>query len=147
MLDIATMETIVEESLGQRPFAMRLLSAFALLAIVLASVGIYSVLAYTVRQRVREIGIRMAMGAQAGDMLRLLIVEGMRPTLLGVAIGLVAAAALGRVLATLVFDVGTLDVPTLLLGSLVLAGVGCVASLLPAARALRVDPLRTLRDE
>ena len=96
---------MVEESLGQRPLAMLLLAAFAALALVLASVGIYSVLAYTVRQRVREIGIRMALGAPVTGVLRMIVVEGLKPTLIGVALGLVLAAALVRVMATLLFGV------------------------------------------
>ena len=109
MLDIATMDDVVEESLGQRPFAMQLLAAFAMLALVLASVGIYSVLAYTVRQRVREIGIRMALGAPTGGVLRLVVIEGLKPTLIGVVLGLVLAAALVRVMTTLLYGVDQHD--------------------------------------
>jgi putative ABC transport system permease protein len=145
--DVRTMENRVSESISPQRFNMFLLASFAGLAVLLATVGIYSVLAYTVRQRVREIGIRMAIGAQSRDMLRLLVLEGMRPTLLGVGIGLAVAVALSRVLATLVFGVRTIDLPTLLTGSIALVGVGFAASLLPAYRAIRVDPLRTLRDE
>jgi ABC-type antimicrobial peptide transport system permease subunit len=126
---------------------MFLLAAFAGLALLLASVGIYSVLAYTVRQRVREIGIRMAMGAQAGDMLRLLVAGGMRPTLLGIAIGVAVAVALSRVLATLVFGVRPMDVPTFLACALLLATVSLVACLIPTYRATRVDPLQALRED
>jgi predicted permease len=147
VLDVRTMEDRIAESISPQRFNMFLLGAFAGLALLLATVGIYSVLAYTVRQRVREIGIRMAMGAQARDMLRLLVVEGMRPTLVGVGLGLAAAAALSRVIAALVFGVQAIDVPTFVGGSLVLVGVGFVASLIPAYRATRVNPLQTLRDE
>jgi putative ABC transport system permease protein len=145
--DVRTMEDRVAESISPQRFSMILLAAFAGLALLLAAVGIYSVLAYTVRQRVREIGIRMAMGAQSSDVLRLLLFEGIRPTLLGIGIGLAVAVAVSRVLATLVFGIGALDVPTFLTVSVILVGVGLIASLMPAYRATRVDPLRTLRDE
>jgi predicted permease len=142
-----TMTDRVAESISPQRFNMFLLAAFAGLALLLASVGIYSVLAYTVRQRVREIGIRMAMGAQARDMLRLLVAGGMRPTLLGIAIGVAAAIALSRVLATLVFGVRPMDVPTFLACSLLLATVSFVACLIPTYRAMRLDPLRALRED
>jgi putative ABC transport system permease protein len=145
--DMRTMEDRVAESISPQRFNMFLLGAFAGLALLLATVGIYSVLAYTVRQRVREIGIRMAMGAQAGEMIRLLVLEGVRPTLLGVAIGLTVAMALSRVLATLVFGIRAIDVPTFLLGSIVLVAAGFAASLIPARRATRLDPIQTLREE
>ena len=145
--DVRTMEDRVAESISPQRFSMILLAAFAGLALLLAAVGIYSVLAYTVRQRVREIGIRMAMGAQSSDVLRLLLFEGIRPTLLGIGIGLAVAVAVSRVLATLVFGIGALDVPTFLTVSVILVGVGLIASLMPAYRATRVDPLRILRDE
>jgi predicted permease len=145
--NVRTMADRVAESISPQRFNMFLLAAFAGLALLLASVGIYSVLAYTVRQRVREIGIRMAMGAQAGDMLRLLIAGGMRPTLLGIAIGVAVAVGLSRVLATLVFGVRPMDVPTFLGGSLLLATVSFVACLIPTYRATRVDPLQALREE
>ena len=109
MLNIQTMDEVVEESLGQRPLAMLLLAAFAALALVLATVGIYSVLAYTVRQRVREIGIRMALGAPVRGLLGMIVVEGLKPTLIGVGLGLVLAAALVRVMATLLFGVSQYD--------------------------------------
>ena len=94
VLDIETMESVVNESLGQRPMAMRLFASFAGLALLLACIGIYSVLAYTVGQRVREIGIRMALGAPSAGVLRLILVEGLKPTLAGVGLGLLLAAAL-----------------------------------------------------
>ena len=103
------MESIVETSLGQRPFAMQLLTAFALLAVVLASVGIYSVIAYSVRQRVREIGIRMALGAPAAGVLRMMLAEGLKPTLIGVIAGLILAALLAGVMRTLLFGVSQRD--------------------------------------
>ena len=147
VLFIATMDDVVEESLGQRPFAMLLLAAFALLALVLASVGIYSVLAYTVRQRVREIGIRMALGAPSGGVLRLVVIEGLKPTLIGVALGLVLAAALVRVMTTLLYGVDQHDPGTFSVVAAIMLLVGIVATLVPAYRATRVDPIVTLRSE
>jgi predicted permease len=147
VLDIATMDEVVEESLGQRPFAMMLLAAFATLALVLASVGIYSVLAYTVRQRVREIGIRMALGAPSGGVLRLVVIEGLKPTLIGVALGLVLAAALVRVMTTLLYGVDQHDPGTFSAVAVIMLMVGSVATLVPAYRATRVDPIVTLRSE
>ena len=124
VLDIATLEEVVEESLGQRPLAMMLLAAFAVLALVLASVGIYSVLAYTVRQRVREIGIRLALGAPVHGVLRLVVVEGLKPTLVGVALGLALAAGLVRVMTTLLYGVSQHDPGTFTRGRADHAGRG-----------------------
>ena len=147
VLDIATLDEIVEESLGQRPLAMMLLAAFATLALVLASVGIYSVLAYTVRQRVREIGIRMALGAPVKGVLGMIVVEGLKPTLLGVGIGLMLAAALVRVMATLLFGVSQHDPGTFAGVAAIMLAVGVIATIVPAYRAARVDPIVTLRSE
>ena len=126
---------------------MLLLATFAGLAVLLAAVGIYSVLAYGVRRRVREIGIRMALGAQMSDVLRMIVYDGMRSTLIGVGFGLAGALALGRVLTTLVYGVSTTDVTTFASVSLLLTAVGLAASVLPAYRATKVEPIRTLRDE
>jgi putative ABC transport system permease protein len=147
VLNIQTMERVVEESLGQRPFAVKLLVTFAALALVLASVGIYSVLAYTVRQRVRDIGIRMALGAPSASVLRMVVLEGLKPTLAGVAIGLVLAAMLVRVIASLLFNVSQYDPRTFALVPAVVIVVGMVATWVPAYRATRVDPIETLRTE
>ena len=126
---------------------MWLLAAFAGLALMLASVGVYSVLAYAVRQRVREIGIRMALGAPSTGVLRMIVVDGLKPTLAGVALGLVLAAALVRVMETLLFGVSPYDPGTFTLVAAIVAGVGLVATLIPAYRATRVDPIVTLRAE
>jgi putative ABC transport system permease protein len=126
---------------------MLLLAVFAGLALLLAAIGIYSVLSYSVKRRVREIGIRMALGAQVRDVLRLIVVEGMRPTLIGVAIGLAGALALGRVLANLIYGIKPTDPITFGAVSVLLAGVGLFASVIPAYRATRVEPMKTLRDE
>ena len=147
VLNIQTMEDAVEESLGQRPLAMMLLSAFASLALVLAMVGIYSVLAYTVRQRVREIGIRMALGAPVKGLLKMIVVEGLKPTLIGVGLGLLMAAALVRVMETLLFGVSQYDPGTFSVVALLMLAVGIIATLVPAYRATRVDPIVTLRSE
>jgi ABC-type antimicrobial peptide transport system permease subunit len=141
------MEEAVEDSLGQRPLAMLLLAAFASLALVLATVGIYSVLAYTVRQRVREIGIRMALGAPVKGVLRMIVIEGLKPTLAGVVLGLALAAALVRVMATLLFGVSQYDPGTFSMVALLMLVVGIIATLVPAYRATRVDPIVTLRSE
>jgi ABC-type antimicrobial peptide transport system permease subunit len=126
---------------------MWLLTAFAGLALVLAAAGIYSVLSYTVRHRFREIGIRMALGAPPSEVLRMVMVEGMTPTSIGLAIGIVSAVALGRVLTTLVFGITPRDGMTFVAVTLLVIGVGLVASAVPAYRATRVDPLQALRTE
>jgi putative ABC transport system permease protein len=117
------------------------------LALVLAAIGIYSVLSYAVRRRVREIGIRMALGAQIRDVLRLVVFEGMKPAVAGMLIGLTGALLLGRVLAKLVFGVKTTDPATFAAVSILLLAVALLATAVPAYRATRVDPMRTLRDE
>src|SRR5205085_11424009 len=101
--DAMTMTDIVDESLGQQRFAMMLISLFAALAMLLAAVGIYSVLSYSVSQRVSEIGIRRALGAPAAAVMRTIVTEGLKPTVVGIVIGLAIAVLLGRVMATLLF--------------------------------------------
>ena len=147
LLNVKTMQDTVDESLLQQRFTMFLLTGFAGLALLLAAVGIYSVLSYAVRRRVREIGIRMALGAQIGDVLRMVVVEGMRPTLLGVAIGVVGALALGRLLSSVIYGVSARDVATFASVAVLMTAVGLLACTLPAWRATRVDPMRTLREE
>jgi ABC-type antimicrobial peptide transport system permease subunit len=147
LLHIRTMQDSVDESLSPQRFTMLLLASFAGLAVLLAAVGIYSVLSYAVRRRVREIGIRMALGAQISDVLRMVMVEGMKPTLLGVAIGLVGALALGRVLSSVIYGVSARDLATFATVAVLMTGVGLVASTLPAYRATRVDPMKTLRED
>jgi ABC-type antimicrobial peptide transport system permease subunit len=147
VLKVETMEDVVNASLFQQRFSMLLLAAFAGLALLLAAVGIYSVLAFAVRRRAREIGIRMALGAQIGDVLRMILYDGMRPALIGVAIGLAGALALGRVVSTLIYGVSASDPATYLAVSGLLAAVALVASVIPAMRAAKVDPMTALRDE
>jgi putative ABC transport system permease protein len=147
LLQIRTMQDVVGDSLSQQRFNMLLLAVFAGFALLLAAIGIFSVLSYSVKRRVREIGIRMALGAQVRDVLRLVVVEGMRPTLIGVAIGMAGALALGRVLANLIYGVKPTDPITFGAVSVLLAAVGLFASIIPAYRATRVEPMKTLRDE
>jgi ABC-type antimicrobial peptide transport system permease subunit len=124
-----------------------LITVFGLLALVLCAVGIYSVLAYSVKRRMKEIGLRIAFGATLSDVLRLVIVQGMKPTLAGIGIGLIAAVALGRVATSLIYGVTSRDLTTFLAVTMVLVLVSFAASLIPALRATRVDPLAVLRDE
>jgi predicted permease len=145
--DILTMDDLVANSLTQQRFNMLLLGAFAGLALVLAGVGIYSVLSYSVRRSVREIGIRMALGAQLSDVLRRVVFEGMKPTLLGVAIGAGGALALGRVLSGMIYGVKATDPVTFLGVAVLLAAIALLASLIPAYRATKVDPMVALRYE
>jgi len=147
VLHTMTMEAFTDESISQQRFNMLLLATFAGLALVLAAMGIYSVLSYAVRRRVREIGIRMALGAQLRDVLRLVVFEGMKPALVGLGIGVIGALLIGRVMASLVFGVKTTDPATFASVSALLAGVALLATAVPAYRATRVDPMRTLRDE
>ncbi len=145
VVDVHTLDEVIGDSIAQQRFAMQVLSGFAALALLLAALGIYGVLSYGVRQRVQEIGIRMALGARARDVVRMVIVEGLKPTIVGLALGLGGALALGQVMSTLVFGVTPRDAATLTAVSLVVLGVGVAASLVPAYRATRVDPLLALR--
>ncbi len=147
LLNVKTMQDMVDESLLQQRFTMLLLASFAGLALLLAAVGIYSVLSYAVRRRTREIGIRMALGAPISDVLRMVLVAGMKPTLLGVVIGLAGALALGRVLSSVIYGVSARDFATFCIVAVMMTGVGLLASMLPALRATRVDPMHTLREE
>ena len=147
LLNIKTMQDTVDESLLQQRFTMLLLASFAGLALLLAAVGIYSVLSYAVRRRTREIGIRMALGAPIREVLRMVLVAGMKPTLLGVVIGLAGALALGRVLSSVIYGVSARDLATFCIVAVMMTGVGLLASMLPALRATRVDPMQTLREE
>ena len=147
LIDVRTMDDIVAESLSPQRFNMLLLAAFAGLALVLAAVGLYSVIAYATRQRVKEIGIRMALGAARSDVLRGVVLEGLRPTLVGIAVGTAAAISLSRVLATLIYGVKATDVSTYVAVGALLVTVGVFASIIPAYRATLIDPVRALRDE
>lgn len=145
--NLMTMQEVIGAVVAPRRFTMTLLVAFGVLALVLAAVGIYSVLSYAVRRRVREIGIRMALGAQIRDVMQMIVIDGMTPTVLGVALGFIGALALGRVLASVVYGVSPHDALTLATVSLLLLIVALLASAVPAYRAAQVEPVRTLRDE
>jgi predicted permease len=144
---IQTMTQVLDGKLSSQRLGALLLGVFGGVALVLAAVGIYSVLSYIVRGRRREIGIRTALGAQRGDVLRLVIVEGMWPVLAGIAAGTLGALASARVLETLVFGVSASDPVTLVAVAATLAVVALAASLVPALRALRLDPVKALRAE
>ena len=145
--NINTMEKLVDNSVGQRKLSMILLGLFSGIALLLASIGIYGVMSYSVAQRSRELGIRMALGAERGRVLRLVVGQGMGLAALGVIIGLVAAFALTRFLSSQLYGVGATDPVTFGTVAGLLVGVALLASLLPAMRATRVDPVVALRDE
>ncbi|HZS06491.1 MAG TPA: FtsX-like permease family protein [Blastocatellia bacterium] len=143
--NVWTVDRLVSVSLTGPRFNLLVLGSFAVVALLLASVGIYGVIAYSVAQRTREIGIRMALGARSSDVLRLVVGQGMVLTLIGVAIGVAAAFGLTRLMASLLFGVGATDPLTFALVALLLTGVALLACYLPARRAARVDPMMALR--
>jgi putative ABC transport system permease protein len=143
----STMEKNIGNSLSPRRLTMVLLGAFAGLALVLASVGLYGVMALSVTQRTREMGIRMALGAARGDVMRLVLGQGVGLVAIGLGAGLLGALAAGRALASLLYGVGAFDIAALALAMLSLAIVAVIACAVPARRATRVDPMVALRDE
>ena len=142
-----TMDDLVSASLAQRRFGMRVVALFGVLALLLAGIGIYGVMAYSVNQRTREIGIRLALGASTGTILRWLLQQGMRLTLIGVGVGLLGALALTRLLRGLLFGIAPTDVVTYASLTVLLAVVALLACYIPARRATKVDPLVALRYE
>src|SRR3954471_1475182 len=145
MYNVQTMDTIISWSLAVRRFSMILLALFASLALILASVGIYGVISYTVGQRTREIGIRIALGAGRNDVLRSILGQGAKMALLGVAIGTVAALALARLMSTMLYGVSASDPLTFLGVAGLLMLVALTACYIPARRAMHVDPIVALR--
>jgi len=147
VVDVMSMNDVIAQSVSPQRFNMLLLASFAGLALILAAVGIYSVLSYTVRRRIREIGIRMALGASNHDVIRLVLADGLKPILAGVALGLAAALALGRVVSSLIFGVRATDPLTFAAVALLLLLVGILATIIPAYRATGIEPVRILREE
>jgi putative ABC transport system permease protein len=147
MADIRTMHELVGRSIAERRFVMLLLGAFAALAVTLAAIGIYGVLAYIVTQRVQEIGVRLAIGASPRDVVRLFVREGAVLTLVGLACGLAGALAAAQALTSLLFGVHATDPSTFAGVAIALALVAFVASYVPARRAARVDPMTALRTD
>jgi predicted permease len=144
---VKTMEQLLADSLAERRFPMLILTAFAMTALLLAAVGLYGVVSYTVAQRTHEIGIRLALGAQSADVLRLIIGQGIKLVACGVAIGLAAAFALTRLMQALLFGVRAIDPLTFVSVALLLASVSLLACYIPARRATKVDPMVSLRCE
>jgi ABC-type antimicrobial peptide transport system permease subunit len=141
------MESSIGGSLATRRLIMTLLGTFAALALVLASVGLYGVMALSVTQRTRELGIRMALGAARSDVFRLVLSHGALLVSVGIGLGLIGAIAASRVLQTILYGVGALDVAAFAIAIIGLAGIALFACFLPARRATRVDPVIALRSE
>jgi predicted permease len=144
---VRTVEYLLEQNLGHRRFIMLLMTAFALLALSLTALGIYGVISYSVSQRTHEIGVRMALGAQAFDILKLVVGQGLVLTLIGLGLGLAGAFALTRLINSMLYGVTTTDPLTFIVVSVVLLCVALVASYIPARRAMKVDPMIALRYE
>jgi putative ABC transport system permease protein len=145
--NIRTMEGVISESIGTPRFRTSLLAVFAVIALILALIGIYGVMSYAVTQRTHEIGIRMALGAQTSDVLKLVVSNGLALTLAGVIVGLAASFALTHVMSQLLFDVKPTDPLTFIVIALLLTGVALLACYIPARRAAKVDPMVALRYE
>jgi putative ABC transport system permease protein len=144
---VSTMDQWVSNNAAQPRINAILLGGFAAIALAIAAIGIYGVLAYSVNQRTREIGLRMALGSMTGGLPHLIVGEGMKVVLTGIGIGLLGGLALGRVVASLVFGVAVRDPVTFGAVAALLAGVGLAACAIPARRASRIDPVVALRDE
>ena len=145
--EIETMAQRLYDSLARRRFAGTMLAAFAGFAMLLAAIGLFGVMSYLVEQSKQDIGLRMALGAQPADILRLVLGQGMRLTAGGVLVGLIGALALTRVMSSLLFGVGATDLLTFTIVAVTLGVVGLVAVYIPARRATQVDPIIALRDE
>jgi putative ABC transport system permease protein len=144
---ILTMDERLSNSLTRRRYSVTLLSAFGVTAVLLAAVGLYGVLAFVVSQRRREIGVRIALGATARDVVTDVLGQGLRLAALGMAVGLALALAVTRLMSSLLFGIGAGDIATFAGSALLLTVIAVAASLVPALRASRVDPLVALRDE
>jgi putative ABC transport system permease protein len=147
LANVKTMDQWLSNSAAQPRLNTVLLTTFAAIALLIAAIGIYGVLAYSVNQRTREIGLRMALGATPRSVLQLMVSQGMKMVLVGIGIGLAGGLALGRAVSSLVFGVPVRDPATFSLVSVVLIGVALAACIVPARRAARVDPMVALREE
>jgi putative ABC transport system permease protein len=145
--NVMTLEELVRSSIAEPRFTLLLLGAFATVALVLSAIGVYGVVSYSVSQRSHEIGVRLALGAQVLDVLKLVIGQGMMLVLGGVGVGLVAAFALSRVMSTLLYGVSPRDLMIFGATSVILSGVALGACFIPARRATRLDPMESLRCE
>jgi putative ABC transport system permease protein len=145
LANVRTMSTVFDESLARQRFSVTIIASFAAAALVLAMVGLYGVIALSVGQRRREIGVRMALGARPSDVLRLVVGEGLRITLFGTLIGLIGAFALSRVVTSLLYGISATDGTTYVASAAMIVAVTLVATLIPARRATRVDPTSALR--
>jgi putative ABC transport system permease protein len=144
---VATLSTTLRKTVAQPRMRATLLGLFAGLAMVLATIGVYGVVSYLVGQRTQEIGVRRALGAQAAEIVAMLVRESMRPVMTGIAIGLVGAVALSRVLAAMLFQVSSTDVATYAIACGGLAIAALLASVIPARKALGVDPISAVRGQ
>jgi ABC-type antimicrobial peptide transport system permease subunit len=145
--DVKTMEERVDESLLGRRFVVLLLTTFAALALLLAALGLYGVISYSVRLRTRELGVRMALGAQRGEVMQLVLLQGARLAGIGVVLGAVFAALLGRIFSSLLFNVGVLNAMPWIAATLILVATVLLASFLPARKAASIEPMKALRME
>jgi predicted permease len=145
--DIRPLSQVLSDAVSAPRFTAILVALFSAIALAMASVGLYGVIRYSVNQRVREIGVRVALGAGRGEIIRLILGKGLMLTTIGIAIGLMGAIGLTRLIRTQLYNVSPTDPLTLLMVALLLAAISMAASLLPAYRATRVDPVRALRQE
>jgi ABC-type antimicrobial peptide transport system permease subunit len=145
--NIRSMDEVVGQSTARADFNMSLLTIFGCSALLLAAIGIYGSMAYSVRQRTQELGIRMALGAETGHVRNMIVLQGVRLVLIGVAIGVVAALGLTRLIASFLFGVKTWDPLVLTIVPILVSFVALFAVWLPAMRAMRIDPLNALRSE
>jgi putative ABC transport system permease protein len=141
------MDEVISRSTASRRFSLVLVGSFAALALVLAAIGIYAVLAYSVVRRTHEIGVRMALGARGGDVVRLVLGQGLRVAAIGIVFGVAGALGLTRFLRTLLYEVQPTDPLTFAAVLLLLVSIAAAASYLPVRRAMRVDPMVALRYE
>jgi len=147
LADVATMDEVVAATLARPRAVSTLLAVFAVIALVLAGVGVYGVMAYSVSQRTQEIGVRMALGASSASVFRMMIADALRLVALGIVAGVFAAAWLSRFLTSMLFETGRFDVTTFVATALVLGAVAALASYVPARRGMRIAPVEALRAE